>query len=169
MALLTEAAGRRGSSRVARHFRHHSPHRRHTDNSCQYISRFCTASRQGSTRTRLNNRERKKLSALIITGIHLHLYCICLSSLSFTFVLTAFDFYRRFILSLCLHCYHHHHHHYHHHCLWHNLHQLTAVLFVGSIPTVVEIVTAVVDNLAFPVVALEFVGATAFFWRGCTT
>ena len=70
---LTEAARCRGSSRVARHLRRHSPHRRHTDNAGQYIPRLGTASRLRSTRTRLNEEQ----NAFVITCIiHLHYHCI---------------------------------------------------------------------------------------------
>ena len=89
VAQLTEAAVCRGSSRVARHLRHHSPHRRHTDNSCQYISRFCTASRVGGTRTRLNNRE-----IILIKRLNYHRY-----SPSSLLYLSLFTF-----IHLCLHC-----------------------------------------------------------------
>ena len=164
-AQLTEAAECRGNSRITRHFRRHSPLRRHTHNFCPHISRLRTSNSPGGTRTRLNNRKIKRCQYHGYSPSW-SLYS-SFSSLSFIFVFTVFNFYGHFILSLCLHCYYHHHHHHHHHC--HNPHQLTAVSFVGTVVTLLVIVTAVIDSHAIPVAALEFVGAAAFVWRGCRT
>ena len=100
-AQLTEAAGCRGSSRVARHFRRHTALCRHTYSLCPNISRLSTANSSGSTRTRLNNKQIKRCQY--------HRYSpswplySSFSSLSFIFVFTVFNFYGHFILSLCLH------------------------------------------------------------------
>ena len=136
-AQLTEAAQCRGSSRVARHFRRHSPLRRYTHNRCPHISRLCTSNSPGGTRTRLNNKQIKRCQYHGYSPSR-SLYS-SFSSLSFPFVFIIFSFYGHFILSLCLHCYYYRHHH--HHC--HNHYQLTAVSFVGTVATVVVIVTAI--------------------------